>query len=111
MGNDDDAEECFEKIRTFVKDNLEFGEGAARHIELDRMGRNRDGAVRPIVVKFHRYGDREKVRIKGYNRREELTTKKLSVRAQSPKEIMDKRKPLYSIFMREKDLFGSMLNS
>ena len=61
------------------------------------MGRKRDGAVRPTEVI-------DKVRIKGYNRREELKTKKLSDRVQWPKEIMDKRKPLYPIFKRENDL-------
>ena len=28
--------------------------------------------IRPIVAKFHRYGDREKVRTKGYEKREDL---------------------------------------
>ena len=49
------------------------------------MGRKRHGAVRSIVVKFHRYGDRKKVRIKGYNSGEELKAKKLSCRVQWPK--------------------------
>ena len=105
-GSDDD-ENCFEKINTFLKENLAFAEGEVGKIELDRahrMGRKRDGAVRPIVVKFHRYGGREKVRIRGYNMKDELKTKNLSVRAQWPKEIMDKRKPLYTVFKREKDL-------
>ena len=106
-GDDDSTEDCFDKIKTFLKDNLDFGEGDAEGIELDRahrMGRKRHAAVRPIVVKFHRYRDREKVRTKGYEKREELKTNNLSVRAQWPKEIMDKRKPLYSVFNREKDL-------
>ena len=67
-GDEDSAEDCFDKIKTFLKEILDFGEGAARNIELDRahsMGRKRDTAVRPIVVKFHRYSDREKVLIKG----------------------------------------------
>ena len=106
-GDDDNAEDCFDKIKAFLKEILDFGEGEARDIELDRahrMGRKRDTTIRPIVVKFHRYSDREKVRIRGYEKRDILKTKKLSVRAQWPKEIMDKRKPLYSVFKKEKDL-------
>ena len=106
-GDDNNAEDCFDKIKAFLKETLDFGEGEARDIELDRanrMGRKRDTAVRPIVVKFHRYSDRENVRIRGYEKRDILKTKKLSVRAQWPKEIMDKRKPLYSVLKKEKDL-------
>ena len=56
------------------------------------------------MVKFIDMGTKKKVRIKGYNRREELKAKKLSCRVQWPREIMDKRKPLYPIVKREKDL-------
>ena len=106
-GIDDDTEDCFEKVKTFLKDDLEFEQEVVERIELDRahrMGKKRTGTIRPIVAKFHRYGDREKVRTKGYEKREDLKIKKLSVRAQWPKEIMDKRKPLYSVFKREKEL-------
>ena len=63
-GDDDNAEDRFIKIKTFLKEILDFGKGEARDIELDtahRMGRKRDTEVRPIVVKFHRYSDGEKV--------------------------------------------------
>ena len=68
------------------------------------MGRKCDTAVRPIVVKFHRYSDREKVRIRRYEKKDIQKTMKLSVRAQWPKNIMDKRKPLYSVFKIGKDV-------
>ena len=43
-GDDDNAKDCFNKIKTFHKEILDFGEGEARDIELDRahkMGRKR----------------------------------------------------------------------
>ena len=58
--------------------------------------------MRPMVVKFHSYGDRKKVRLRGNDLTEQLR-KKLAVKAQWPKEIIDKRKPLYPIFQKAKD--------
>ena len=52
-GDDESAKDCFDKIKTLLKEILDFGEGEARDIEFDRahrMGRKHDTAVRPIVV-------------------------------------------------------------
>ena len=102
----DNNEDCIRKAQEFLCDNLEFEEGEVRQIKLDRahrIGRKRDDTMRPVVVKFHSYGDREKVRLRGNDLREQLRRKKLAVKAQWPKEIIDKRKPLYPIFQKAKD--------
>ena len=102
----DNNEACIMKVQEFLRDNLEFEEGDIRQIEIDRahrIGRKRDDTMRPMVVKFHSYVDREKVRLRGNDLREHLRRKKLAVKAQWPKEIIDKRKPLYPIFQKAKD--------
>ena len=106
-GDDDNAEDCFDKIKAFLKEILDFGEGQARDKELDRahrMGRKRDTAVRPIVVKFHRYSDREKVRIRGYEKRDILKTKKTLCQSSVAQRNHGQTQAIILSFKKEKDL-------
>ena len=67
-----------------------------------RVGQ-RSASTRPIVVKFHYYSQREKVRQTAFGVSEELKAPKLGVGAQIPKDIRDARKPLYPAMKKAKD--------
>ena len=109
--SEDEENDCSEIIMKFCRENLKMQQADIDQIKLDRahrMGAKRRNSVRPIVVKFHDYTDREQVRIKGVGLREELKRNNQSVRAQWPKEVLDKRKTLYPIMNREKELGKSV---
>lgn len=59
--------------------------------------------TRPIVVKFHYYTDRERVRQASFEYADQLKEAKLGIGAQIPKGIRDARKPLYPAMKRAKD--------
>ena len=63
-----------------------------------RMGKATPGKTRPIVAKFERYQQREKVRMAGPR----LAGKRFGVSEQIPKEWQDKRKPLLPHFKEAK---------
>jgi chromosome segregation ATPase len=100
---EDEKEDCTAVIRTFCQDMLEMENTASIVIDrAHRIGKNQFGTVitprtRPIVVKFHRYGEREQVRERGYQHRDKLKNGNFGVREQYPKEVAETRKKLYPI--------------
>ena len=102
-------EDCESLVRTLLKEELGMGEFETREIIFDRIhriGRNenqRPGYIRPIVAKFHRYSEREQVRELGYAKRDALRATNKSVKPQIPAEVLEKRKPLYSVFEKAKN--------
>ena len=61
------AEDCSAKVKQSCEDELQLFHDTVESIVIDRAHRIRKikvGSVRPIVVKFNRYGDREKIRLK-----------------------------------------------
>ena len=89
-----DKENCEAKGKQVLKDVLHMEN--VENIIFDRAHRvgQRSAATRPIVVKFHYYSQREKVRQTAFGVAEELKSAKLGVGAQIPKDIRDPRKPL-----------------
>ena len=67
-------------------------------VRAHRMGKATPGKTRPIVAKFERYQQREKVRMAGPR----LAGKRFGVSEQIPKEWQDKRKPLLPHFKEAK---------
>ena len=57
---------------------------------------------RPIIVKFHRYKDREDVRAQANSMRNDLKSSNHGVGVQIPKEWRDARRRLYSIMQAER---------
>lgn len=97
-------ENCEVAVKQFCHEELKISDtevGAMVFDRAHRIGRIdklKPGAVRPIVVKFHRYSEREKVREIGYSMKDALKAKNLAVRPQLPSEVLENRKPLYPIF-------------
>ena len=67
-----------------------------------RVGQ-KSATARPIVVKFHYYTDRSKVRQASFTYSDDLKTAQFGVGAQLPKGIRDARKPLYPAIKKAKD--------
>ena len=71
------------------------------------MGSNRARKPRPIVVKFHKYNDREVVRVKSYEDtiRATLRGSNQGVGTHSPQQYREARKALHEYTKREDKLY------
>lgn len=100
-GND---ENCEQLVKEFCADALKLGR--ANELTFDRahrLGQKSGSKIRPIVVKFHYYAEREEVRKTSFNFAAQLKASNMGVGAQLPKDIRDARKPLYSVMKKAKD--------
>ena len=98
-----EKENCEAKVKQVMTNILHME--SVEEIIFDRAHRvgQRSASTRPIVVKFHNYTQREKVRQTAFGVAEELKAAKLGVGAQIPKDIRDARKPLYPAMKKAKD--------
>ena len=98
-----DKENCEDEVKQLMRDILHME--SVDTYTFDRAHRvgQRSASTRPIVVKFHYYSQREKVRQTAFGVSEELKAAKLGVGAQIPKDIRDARKPLYPAMKKAKD--------
>lgn len=60
-------ENCEQLVKTFIKDVIEINPESFRFDRADRLGSKSAPKPRPIVVKFHNYTDRERIRVKSYD--------------------------------------------
>ena len=93
-------ENCETLVKQFVADKLDIGQ----EITIDRAHRlgKPKGRVRPIVVKFHEYTERETIRLKANDRREALKASYQGVGVQQTKAVLQKRRDMNGIYDREK---------
>ncbi len=88
-------EDCSAVIQDFCKDKLEITEP----IELDRvhrMGKKKQGKIRPIIAKFRNYEQRDLVRKSS----RKLKETNFSISEQFPKVVQERRKKLMPIFKK-----------
>ena len=100
-------EDCQMKVKDFMLKDLKIEAEKVGPMILDRVhriGKSSKGnaSIRPIVAKFHKYADREMVREKGYDLKDELQLRKLSVKPQLPQDVIQKRKGLSAAFEKVK---------
>ena len=101
-------ENCETMVKQFCHNKLALDEAEANAMILDRVHRigrpekQRPGGARPIVAKFHRFSDREKIRELGFEKKDALRAENLAVKPQLPAEVLENRKPLYSVFEKAK---------
>ena len=102
------SEDCEAVVKEFCVEKLKIIKTEVDAIVFDRVHRIgrvdkiKPGAIRPIVAKFHRYSERERVREIGYEMKDKLRGENLAVRPQLPSEVLENRKPLYSAFEKAK---------
>ncbi|CAG2190717.1 unnamed protein product [Mytilus edulis] len=94
-------ERCKEQILEFLENTMKL-EGATNiHLEkVFRLGKRKPDAIRPrpIVVKFSRLSDRAKVK----NASGRLKDTKFGISPQYPREIVERRKKLVPIMLKER---------
>lgn len=99
-----DTEDCEKLAKNFIETHLEL---TTTEMTFDRAYRlpihKKSNKTGPIVVKFHNYNDREKVRIKSSENhiRGKLRGLTLGVRIQQPLEYRDARRAFKPIMDRE----------
>ena len=99
-----EKEDCGEAAKEVLRSVLKIpNAGDILFDNLNRVGQFSGGKVRPIVVKFHYYTDREKIRQAAFAAADELKAANLGIGAQIPKKVRDARKPLYPIMKKAKE--------
>ena len=99
---DPQAENCDIAVKEFIEKNLKMDTSNLLFDRAHRLGNRISSKPRPIIVKFHYFHDREKVRSTAYNLRNELKNANLGVGVQLPKEWCEARKKLYPVMQAEK---------
>lgn len=99
-----ESENCELLVKNMINNYLSIETDAINFDRSHRLGNTpyTSGKPRPIVVKFHAFSDREKVRTAGYAKKDELKAKELGIGVQLPKEWRDARKELYPIMQKER---------
>lgn len=93
-------ENCETLIKQFIREKLEIGQ----EIKIDRVHRlgKPKGRVRPIVVKFHSYTDRELIRTTANDKSDFLKSINQGVGVQQTKAVLQKRRDMSAVYDREK---------
>lgn len=100
-----ESEDCTKLVKNVLKEKLNMEPKAVDDMIFDRAHRlgGKSGKIRPVVVKFHYYHEREAVRKTSFNFTNELKQANMGIGPQIPKEIRDARRPLYSAMKNAKD--------
>ena len=93
-------ENCEDLVHQFLTDILEIGQ-VVKIDRAHRLGKPK-GRVRPIVVKFHNYKDRELIRTKAADKSDKLKDLNQGVGVQQTKAVLQKRRDMNAVFDREK---------
>ena len=96
-----DQEDCSEKIKQFIREKLQIEEPMVfdRAHRIRKMSRTK---IRPIVVKFHYYSQREQVRKTAHDKIETLKSASLGVGVQQTRAVINQRRRMNDIYRREK---------
>lgn len=100
------VENCELLVKNLIETHLELSPTNMIFDRAHRLGRRNATKARPIVVKFHSYNDREKVRTKSIEKpiKEKLRGLNLGIGVQQPQEYRDARKAFRPIIEREQQL-------
>ncbi|XP_045160700.1 uncharacterized protein LOC123525618 [Mercenaria mercenaria] len=88
-------EECTARVKSVCKDTLQMPEAETYLIEHSQRVGRKGAKPRPILVTYHYFSEREKVRLKSYEKSDELKTAVYGTGIQLPKAIREARKSLY----------------
>lgn len=92
-----ETEDCVRIIQDICSSELEIMEDVSIE-RAHRIGKRESGKIRPIVVKFTRFPQRELVRKSAFK----LKNTDLSISEQFPREIQDRRKQLLPVLKQAK---------
>lgn len=90
------TESCIHTIKDLCKNVLEIPNSQDHVIErAQRVGRQTAGKPRPILATYHYLSEREAVRLKSFDKAEDLKKAGYGIGIQLPRSVRDARKPLY----------------
>ena len=95
--NDPKTEDCHSILKTFIQDNLHIDANDITFDRAHRLGGPNSKSPRPVIAKFDKFQDRERVRSASFEYKADLNTKRLGVGIQLPKEWRSARKDLYPV--------------
>ena len=98
--------DCLSKVQHVM---MQIGLHNYTEISIDRChrkGKFTNGKTRPIIVKFHDYGDRMRVWTGRFELNKYQESKKVYVNEDFPAEVEQRRKILYPILKRAKSMNG-----
>lgn len=100
-----EQENCESLVKELIRIHLGLDVDNMIFDRAHRMGNRTARQPRPIVVKFHKYKDREEVRVKSLENeiKSKLRDQRLGIGIQSPQEHRDARKAFYAISKQEQD--------
>jgi ribA/ribD-fused uncharacterized protein len=98
-----DNEDCEEIIRSHINSELGLQCDHMKFVRVHRLGRKLPGKARPIIVRFHFFGDRKEV----WSKRSELQGSDFWLAEDFPNEIQDRRRILKPILKHAVKLQGS----
>jgi ribA/ribD-fused uncharacterized protein len=58
---EEQTENCSEKVKCFIQDHLGLSADQIKFVRVHRLGQPREGKTRPIMARFHYFGDRQDV--------------------------------------------------
>ena len=105
-----EGENCTGIVKQFCKSELKLNADFVDKVIIDRAHRigkitrtdAQNQQIRPIVVKFHKYSDKEHIRESAYAQRVQLEERNVSIRDQWPQSVLEKRRALYPILEQER---------
>lgn len=95
-GEEAQHDDCESKVKQLIKETLDIDTIDMKFDRAHRLGGMAAKKPRPIVVKFHNYADREKVRVTSHDQeiKKKLKVSKQGVGVQQPLQYRDARKIL-----------------
>lgn len=97
------SEDCYKLTKDIIRDQIDI-QDPILFDNAHRVGEKpHGGKPRPIVVKFHYYRERERIRQSSFDKSKELKAAGYGIGAQIPKGMRDARKPLYGAMKDAKD--------
>lgn len=99
------SENCEALVKTMIQTELGMDPTNMTFDRVHRLGVNNKPKPRPMVVKFHSYNDKERVRSKAMDPtiRTKLKDKRLGIGPQTPQIYRDARKAFFPIAKQEQD--------
>jgi len=97
------AENCEEKVKSIIAETLELSVDDIRFVRVHRLGKYQEGKTRPIIARFHYFGDRLNV----WRERGKLRNSDYWMAEDFPFEIQNRRRMLKLILSRANELNGN----
>ena len=102
IDSDKESKQCEYLVKDFIQTRLDIDSASIVFDRAHRLGARKSSQPRPVIVKFHYFQQREKVREAAFQKRMELKGSNSGVSVQLPREWREARQKLSPVFADEK---------